>query len=159
MMARAAKTTSLVKTVLSIAAAVLCGSAIGVGVFGIGYSDLPSYLGSEAETCLNCHVMQDQYDGWRHGSHATVATCKDCHLPHDNIINQLYVEAQDGLLHGYKFTTGDYPTNIVIRDASLEVVNSSCLYCHAATATDMHFSKQADETITCTRCHSNIGHD
>ncbi len=158
-MTRAAKTTSVVKTVLSIAAAVLCGSAIGVGIFGVQYSALPSYLNSNPETCINCHVMQDQYDAWQHGSHATVATCKDCHLPHDNIIRQLYVEAEDGLLHAYKFTTGDFPANIVIRESSLEVVNSSCIYCHSSTVSDIHYSKQAGETITCTRCHSQIGHD
>ena len=158
-MAKAAKPTSVVKTVLSIVAAVLCGTAIGVGVFGVQYSGLTSYLSPNPDNCINCHVMQDQYDAWQHGSHATVATCQDCHLPHDNIIQRLYVEAEDGILHGYKFTTGDFPTNIVIRESSLEVVNAACVHCHTATVTDIHYSKQADETITCTRCHSNIGHD
>ncbi|MDR2975325.1 MAG: cytochrome c nitrite reductase small subunit [Propionibacteriaceae bacterium] len=159
MMARAATPVTTARRVLSIVAAVLCGCAVGVGVFGLGYSDMPSYLSSDPLTCTNCHVMQEQYDAWSRGSHANVATCDDCHLPHDNLVHKYMVQAEDGLLHGYKFTTGDYPTNIVIRESSLEVANSSCVYCHEAMTNDLHYSLRPGETITCTHCHSNVGHD
>ena len=159
-MATAKKPSPRLRHVLSIVAAALCGCAIGAGVFGIGYSELPSYLGTDPQTCANCHVMQDHYDAWSRGPHANVATCVDCHLPHDGIIAKYYVKAEDGVLHSYKFITGSFPENIVIRQSSLDVVNSACLSCHDGMTTQMRYTMGATgENITCTHCHSQIGHD
>ena len=157
-MTSAAQPASSIKRVLSVVAAVLVGMVIGIGIFGVGYSELPSYFSTDPKNCTNCHVMQEQYDAWAKGSHKNVATCDDCHLPHDSVVNKLLVQAEDGLLHGYKFTTGTYPDNIVIRQSSLDVVNSTCLYCHGIMTSSMHATK-AGETITCTHCHENVGHD
>jgi cytochrome c nitrite reductase small subunit len=138
---------------------VLVGMVIGVGVFGVGYSELPSYFSSDPRNCTNCHVMQTQYDDWSHGPHKNVATCDDCHLPHDSVVDKYRVQAEDGMIHGYKFTTGDYPNTIVIRASSLQVVNQACLYCHGTMTSTIHVGLRAGETITCTHCHENVGHD
>ena len=158
-MVAAMKPTSRLRRVLAVAAAALVGMTIGVAVFGVGFSELPSYFSSDPHNCTNCHVMQQQYDAWEHGAHQNVATCDDCHLPHDNIISQLRVQATDGLLHSYKFTTNSYPTNIVIRPSSLEVVNQACLYCHGMMTSNIHLPLKPGETITCTNCHANVGHE
>lgn len=158
-MAAAKKPATGLRRVLAILAAALCGCAIGVGVFGVGYSELPSYMGTDPQTCTNCHVMQDNYDAWRNGPHARVATCKDCHLPHDNAIAQLAVELEDGVIHGYKFTFNKYPTNIVIRESSLETVNGACLSCHDVLTTQIRYIMGAEDDFTCTHCHEHIGHD
>ena len=31
--------------------------------------------------CVNCHVMNEQYDAWLKSGHRHVATCVECHLP------------------------------------------------------------------------------
>lgn len=159
-MATAKKPMPRLRRVFTIVAAALCGCALGAGIFGFGYSELPSYLGSAPETCANCHVMQEYYDAWSRGPHHNVATCDDCHLPHGNVIQQYSAQLSDGMLHSYKFTTGDYPTNIVIRQSSLDIVNQSCLTCHDNMTAQIRASMTADgDSVTCSRCHSHIGHD
>ncbi|MDR1808576.1 MAG: cytochrome c nitrite reductase small subunit [Propionibacteriaceae bacterium] len=141
-------------------AALFAGTAIGVTGYTVIYSDAASYLGSDPATCANCHVMQPYYDAWSRGAHHSTATCNDCHLPHDNILHKYAVKAEDGVLHSTKFTLGTYPTVIVARQSSLDVVNQACLSCHA-DITDQIFQARmgTGEDITCTRCHSAVGHD
>jgi len=158
-MTTATKPASRAKRVVSIVTAAVIGLTIGVAAFGVGFSELPSYFSSDPQHCTNCHVMQPEYDAWSRGPHHNLATCDDCHLPHDNLIDRYRVQATDGLLHGYKFTTGDYPDNIVIRPSSLDVVNQACLYCHGTMTSTIHLSLAPNETITCTHCHDNVGHE
>jgi len=158
-MTKATKPASALRRTLTIVATTLVGMVIGVAIFGIQYAKIPSYFSTDPRNCTNCHVMQAQYDAWSHGPHKNVATCDDCHLPHDSIVNKLLVQGEDGVLHGYKFTTGDYPTTIVIRDSSLAVVNQSCLSCHGTLTATMHEATKPTQTITCTHCHANVGHD
>ncbi len=150
---------SVLRRVLSVAAAALVGLVIGAGGFGVYYSNATSYLSSDPTACANCHVMQSHYDSWQKGPHAGVATCDDCHLPHDNVVSRYAVQIEDGFLHGAKFTTGDYPENIRIRDSSLAVANAACLHCHGNLTNDMRAAMGAeDDSVTCTHCHQNVGH-
>jgi len=142
---------------LTVIAAVLVGCLIGAAGFGLGYSSMPSYLSSDPQNCANCHVMQSHYDAWEKASHKAVANCDDCHLPHNNLPSQLTVQLQDGLLHGYKFTAGKVPVNIKIRPSSLDVVNSNCVRCHGGMVSNIR-TIAGDEDITCTHCHTDIGH-
>jgi len=158
-MASAVQPASSLRRVVTIVAAALVGLVIGIAAFGVRYSELPSYFSSDPKNCTNCHVMQPQYDAWARGPHRNVATCDDCHLPHDNIIDKYRVQLTDGLLHGYKYTTDSYPTNIVIRDSSLAVANQACLSCHGMMTSSIHTPLKVGETITCTHCHTNVGHD
>jgi cytochrome c nitrite reductase small subunit len=144
---------------LWLAAALCAGAAIGISAFTVTYAGATSYLGSDPETCTNCHVMEKQYDAWRVGSHAQEATCNDCHLPHTTTLDKYLVKAEDGVIHSTKFTTGDYPENIRIRDKSRQVTNQACLYCHADMTNDLFYAMGADADLDCTRCHANVGHD
>jgi len=158
-MATAKKPAPRLRRALSVVAAVFVGSVVGAGVFGVGYSNLGSYLGSDPATCANCHVMQDHYDAWARGPHANVATCDDCHLPHDSIVAKYTVQLEDGFLHTYKFTTGDYPTTIVARQSTMDVVNAACLSCHDTMTSQIRGTMSGtSQTLTCTHCHSHIGH-
>ncbi|MCL2422476.1 MAG: cytochrome c nitrite reductase small subunit [Micrococcales bacterium] len=147
------------RRVAAVVAAVFVGTALGLGGFTIAYSNAPSYLGTDPEACINCHVMQRQYDAWQKGSHAREAKCTDCHLPHGNLVQKYYVKAEDGVLHSTKFTTGNYPTNIVIRDSSLEVTNGACLSCHGEMTAMVNTDPKTGDTIACSRCHAGVGHD
>ncbi|SDZ91795.1 cytochrome c nitrite reductase small subunit [Bowdeniella nasicola] len=134
------------------------GSLFGVGLFTFVYARGYSYLGNDPTTCINCHVMQDQYDGWKAGPHANVATCNDCHAPHDNIVHKYIVKGENGFWHGLKFTTGWYPENIRIRETNRQVTNDACLYCHAEVTSDMHLTIDDGATLSCVRCHDDVGH-
>lgn len=133
---------------------------IGLALYTFVYAKGFSYLSSDPEACVNCHIMQDEYDGWAAGVHSDAATCADCHLPHDNIAHKLYVKAEDGFLHGFKFTTGWHPENIEARDSSLAITNTACLECHSDITSDIRhlgYDKD-DEVFDCVRCHSGVGH-
>ena len=148
----------MTKPRLLIAAAVfVVGSLIGVGLFTFVYARGISYLGNDPASCVNCHVMERQYDAWMAGSHSNVATCNDCHAPHDNLLNKYLVKADNGFWHGLKFTTGWYPENIEIRDSNRAVTNEACLYCHAEFTSDMRRTAGSAQ-VNCTRCHVNVGH-
>lgn len=145
------------KNLLIAAGVFVVGSLIGVGLFTFVYARGISYLGNDPATCANCHVMEGHYDAWLAGSHSNVATCNDCHAPHDNIISKYLVKADNGFWHGLKFTTGQYPENIEIRDSNRAVTNEACLYCHSEFTSDIRMTR-GSEQVDCTACHSDVGH-
>jgi nitrite reductase (cytochrome c-552) len=53
--------------------------------------------------------MEDNYSAWLTSSHHTVATCNDCHAPHD-LLGKYPIKATNGFFHSLAFTTGDFPT-------------------------------------------------
>ena len=68
-----------------IVVAILLGIVIGLGAYTFIYAKGYSYLTNNPAACANCHVMQAQYDAWQKSSHHSVATCNDCHTPHNLI--------------------------------------------------------------------------
>src|SRR5687768_12330901 len=77
--------------------------AFGGGLFGLGcytfvYAQGASYLSNDPKACVNCHIMRDHYDGWLKASHHAVATCNDCHTPHE-IIPKYFSKAENGFWH------------------------------------------------------------
>ena len=62
--------------------AVLVGVPVGVGAFTFVYAKGFSYLSTDPRACVNCHVMNEQYDAWLKSGHRHAATCVECHLPH-----------------------------------------------------------------------------
>jgi len=65
------------------------GLAVGEGAYTFVYAQGYSYMTDNAEACVNCHVMRDQYSAWLKssdravGSHPGVAgketSCIRCH--------------------------------------------------------------------------------
>ena len=66
----------------AIALGTTLGLAAGIGGYTFIYAKGGSYLVDDPAACANCHVMQEQYDGWLQSSHRAVAGCNDCHTPH-----------------------------------------------------------------------------
>ena len=62
--------------------ACLLGIPAGIGAFTFVYAKGFSYLSPAPRACVNCHVMNPQYDGWLKSGHRHTATCVECHLPH-----------------------------------------------------------------------------
>jgi cytochrome c nitrite reductase small subunit len=151
------------QTLILVVMGMALGGALGVGGYTFIYAKGYSYLTNDPKACMNCHVMQEQYDGWIKSSHRSVATCNDCHTPHD-LIGKYYTKSHNGFWHSYYFTSGTFPDPIQITERNRKITEAACRNCHAdivATieaptgATSKHF--QADQT-DCLRCHRSVGH-
>lgn len=66
------------RAALLAALAVLAGLLISMGSYTFVYARGYSYMSDRSEACINCHVMQEQYNGWIKGSHKHAASCNDC---------------------------------------------------------------------------------
>src|SRR3954463_3049893 len=47
----------------------LTGVALGLGSYTFYYGEGGSYLSTNPQACVNCHIMREQYDGWSKSSH------------------------------------------------------------------------------------------
>ncbi|MFN0181664.1 MAG: cytochrome c nitrite reductase small subunit [Gemmatimonadales bacterium] len=143
---------------LGIAAAALTGAALGVGTFTFTYAKGASYLTDDPAACANCHVMRDQYDAWIKSSHRAVATCNDCHTPH-NALGKYATKARNGFLHSAYFTLGGFPEPIRITPASRAVTEGTCRSCHQEIVTAIDPAGGTGHSGgSCLRCHGSVGH-
>ena len=86
---------------LSLWTLLLCaivGPVLGLGVYTFWYAEGASYFSSDPKSCVNCHIMRDQYDSWQKASHHAHAKCIDCHLPHD-FVGKYVAKAENGFFH------------------------------------------------------------
>lgn len=140
------------------------GIMTGLGALIFRISNASSYLSDKPETCMNCHVMTPQFATWQRGSHGRVATCNDCHVPHDNIVNTYLFKAQDGTRHAYVFTLRLEPQVIQIKDAGKAAVQQNCLRCHdhltslARLGTVSFAEARHGEGTVCWDCHRDVPH-
>jgi cytochrome c nitrite reductase small subunit len=168
----------------SLAAAVLAGMTAGLGLYTFGYARGYSYLTNDPAACANCHIMSEHFAAWTKASHHAVATCNDCHTPH-NLAGKYAVKAMNGFWHSFYFTTGNYPDPLRITERNRTVTEHACRYCHAeitdaidhgpGTVSDAPPSVasrpiqasspgpagptgHAGEPISCIRCHQYVGH-
>jgi len=146
---------------LSASALVLCvlgGGALGTATYTANYAEGFSYLSSDPKACVNCHIMRDQYDGWQKASHHAVATCNDCHVPHEFVPKYL-VKAENGFWHSKGFTLQDFHEPIQIRPVSSKILEVNCVRCHHEMVNDiLGHGSTGSETATCVHCHSAVGH-
>ncbi|HZK05230.1 MAG TPA: cytochrome c nitrite reductase small subunit [Actinomycetaceae bacterium] len=144
--------------ILTAAAVFVGGSLLGVGLFTFGFANGWAYLGSDPATCAQCHIMEDWHESWQRGSHANVATCNDCHMPHTNVAEKYVVKGILGFNHAYKFTTGRHPENLEASDLSKRVIQDACIYCHGDMVSEIHITRTSGEEVSCARCHADVGH-
>jgi cytochrome c nitrite reductase small subunit len=137
---------------------VLAGFGLGTGAFTVRYAEGFSYLSNDPTACVNCHIMREQYDGWQHASHHAVATCNDCHVPHDTIRKYL-VKAENGFWHSKGFTLQDFPEPIRLRPVSLSILETNCISCHHDLVNDvLGHDATGSTTMHCVHCHAAVGH-
>lgn len=143
---------------------ILLGAICGLGIYIINVSNVVSYMSDDPKACINCHVMTAEYITWDHSSHREVASCNDCHVPHDNIFNKYYFKAKDGAYHASVFTLRLEPQAIVMKEASAKVVQSNCIRCHQDQVTDakmLSWVEDHQENRTsrqCWECHQQVPH-
>lgn len=128
----------------------------GMAAFTFVEAEGLSYFSDDPNSCANCHVMQDQFDAWGHSSHARVATCNDCHSPHDTLVNKYFAKGVNGFNHSAAFTLDTYNEVITIKPFNEAIVNDSCIYCHTELVSEISPTHNADQN--CTHCHTGVGH-
>jgi cytochrome c nitrite reductase small subunit len=101
--------------------------------------------------------MQSQYDAWLKSSHHAVATCNDCHLPHD-FFGKWRVKADNGFFHSLAFTTGAFKDPIQIKPRDARVVQQACIYCHKDLVNHMLPDRPGGDMLSCVSCHPSVGH-
>lgn len=136
----------------------MLGVSIGVGIYTFDYGKGLSYLSNDPKACVNCHVMQNQFDSWIKSSHHAAASCNDCHTPHQ-FPDKWLVKALNGWNHSKAFTLQNYPDPIRITPRNSRVLEHNCLYCHSEFVQDIagHQNLQKD-AVRCTECHRSVGH-
>lgn len=143
---------------------ILLGIFVGLGFYIIRISNAASYLSDAPETCVNCHVMNPQYATWIHSSHREVASCVDCHVPHNNVFNKYYFKMKDGLRHATIFTLRTEPQVIFIKEEGKDVVQQNCIRCHAPLVKENHDIARFEESLhfrmerSCVDCHRTTPH-
>ena len=141
-------------------AGVFCG--LGIAILHI--SNATSYLSDDPRACLNCHIMAPQFATWQRGSHARVASCNDCHVPHDNIFRKYFFKAMDGSRHAFMFTFHLEPQVIRVHEPGIRVIQENCMHCHEDLLHDTRLSvatgKMAlhGEGKLCWDCHRETPH-
>ncbi|MBN2218616.1 MAG: cytochrome c nitrite reductase small subunit [Pirellulales bacterium] len=140
----------------------MCFLALGV-LAGLGLaigkvSRVTSYLSDDPEGCVNCHVMQPHYASWQRSSHANVATCNDCHVPHETFFHAYAFKARDGIYHSTIFTLGLEPQVIEISSGAIPVVENNCRRCHEQTIEDVDVHGFDVDGVRCWDCHREVPH-
>ena len=136
-----------------LAIAALVGVVCGLALYTFVYAQGTSYLSNDSSACANCHIMREQYDGWLKSSHRAVATCNDCHMPHQAA--QKYVmKMVNGVRHSYAFTSGDFHEPIQLGATNRAVTEAACVACHREMASAILHRDKGD----CIPCHRSVGH-
>ena len=108
---------------------VLLGAGFGLGSYTFAYAHGWSYMTDDPRACANCHVMNEQYDGWVKSSHRSVAVCNDCHVPH-SFVAKYATKARNGFWHSYYFTSGTSPSRSARCRPSRKIAEANCRRCH-----------------------------
>lgn len=157
-MSQAPSTAARRRNLFWLALMVVGGLVLGSTGYTFYYARGASYLSNDPRACANCHVMQTHFDGWQKASHHAVATCNDCHAPHD-LVGKYLTKMENGYHHSKAFTLQDFPDVIRIREKNARILRASCLHCHAALVDELapHGGTSA-EPMDCVHCHADVGH-
>jgi cytochrome c nitrite reductase small subunit len=136
----------------------LIGVALGLGGYTFWYGEGAAYLSNDPNACANCHIMRDQLESWQKSSHHAVATCNDCHTPHD-FLGKYLSKAYNGFWHSKGFTLQDFHEPIRIKPINSAVLQANCIECHHNIVHDVTtLGSAGDVSNTCVRCHVAVGH-
>jgi cytochrome c nitrite reductase small subunit len=108
-------------------------------------SDQPSF-------CVQCHVMESEYDAWAHAGAHRRKMCVDCHLPNGNAGVHYVWKSIDGMKDVALFYSGSVPEKIRLTAHGERVLQENCIRCHEQTVA------QIDQQRHCWECHRRIMH-
>lgn len=134
------------------------GSFFGGAAYVAYVSNAISYLSDDPKACINCHIMNPTYASWQHSSHARVAVCNDCHVPHDSTFRKYWFKANDGLRHSALFTLRRERQVIQAIPASKKVIQQNCIRCHAQVLQSSEITQPHNFERSCIECHREVPH-
>jgi cytochrome c nitrite reductase small subunit len=143
--------------IAGIAVGIAIGTVMGLGGYTFLYAKGSSYLTDNPAACANCHIMQEQYDGWIKASHRSVAVCNDCHTP-EGFLAKYATKALNGFWHSFAFTTGRFPEPLRIGTRNRAISEQACRSCHGDIVDAIEAPHIHATTLACIRCHSEVGH-
>ncbi|MCG9895403.1 MAG: cytochrome c nitrite reductase small subunit [Fimbriimonadaceae bacterium] len=143
---------------LRLAALASAGVLVGTGFYVARISRATSYLSDDPKTCINCHVMKPYYASWQHSSHGRVASCNDCHVPHDSTVKKYAFKAKDGLRHSTIFTLRREPQVLRATEEAKKVIQANCLRCHGSVVSEVKGLVGHDADRSCIECHREVPH-
>lgn len=132
------------------------GALLGLGGYTFWYAEGGSYFSSDPRSCANCHIMRESFDSWQRSSHHHVATCNDCHTPHE-LVPKLICKAENGFWHSKGFTLQDFHEPIRIKPRNASILQANCLSCHGDLVNELCHGPQ-DAAPSCVHCHLSAGH-
>ena len=140
------------------ALAALVGVLAGVGGFTFRHAEGLSYMSTDPLVCQNCHIMNEQFDSWRKGSHHAAAGCVDCHLPTD-LVGKYLAKASNGYHHSKGFTLQDFHEPIMIKPGNSQILQDNCVRCHEGLVHEIvKGSTTGPNAVRCVHCHRSVGH-
>ncbi len=108
-------------------------------------SDQPSF-------CVQCHVMESEFEAWSHAGAHRRKTCVDCHLPNGNAGIHYVWKSIDGMKDVLIFYSGSVPKNVHLTAHGEKVVQENCIRCHEQTVSMINHERN------CWECHRRIMH-
>ncbi len=138
--------------------AMLLGLGAGFGAFALIYGRGHAYLTNDPRACVQCHVMNKQFDAWSGSTHRFAADCNSCHAPAD-FVGKYFSKAVNGFNHSLAFTTGEFVEPIRIKEWNLRIAEKNCVRCHQSlwdSPRSVH--PQGENSMRCTHCHKQVGH-
>lgn len=145
------------ETIAGVIVGVAVGCVIGLGGYTFLYARGSSYLTDNPAACANCHIMQEQYNGWIKSSHRGAAACNDCHTP-AAFVPKYLTKASNGFWHSFAFTTGYFPEPIRIGARNLAISEGACRTCHRRIVDAIEGPHHGESRLSCIRCHREVGH-
>jgi cytochrome c nitrite reductase small subunit len=142
---------------VAVAMGLATGLAAGLGVYTFVYARGLSYLTDDPRACANCHIMDDYYAAWTHGSHHAVAVCNDCHTP-PGFVPKYFTKSLNGYNHSLAFTTGRFHEPIQVTPRNHRITEGACRKCHREIVQAIDMPHAGAEPLSCVRCHDSVGH-
>ena len=150
--------------------ACLAGMLVGVAGFTFDYAEGLSYLSNEPKACVNCHIMNDQFDSWRKGPHHAVGHLQrlpPAGAPSREVPRQgaQRLPPLDGLhlpaiaARAIRTQKLFFHEPIRIKPSNSQILQDNCLRCHGDLVHEVvRGSTWADDAIRCVHCHRGVGH-
>jgi cytochrome c nitrite reductase small subunit len=102
--------------------------------------------------CVQCHVMESEYEAWAHAGAHRRKMCVDCHLPNGNAGVHYVWKSIDGMKDVVFFYAGAVPERIHLTAHGAKVLQENCIRCHEQTVALI------DNQRHCWECHRRIMH-